>query len=385
MRGGAVYILGGLRTPIAQKNNKLKSVRPEQLGAALISALREKFPLEKIDGVLLGNAVGTGGNIARLTTLTAGLPETVPALTVDVQCSSGAAALALAASQVAVGNGDCWLAGGIESASLQPLRVYDAKDERHALVPSGDGSYYTAQFAPGDLAPDTMLRGAERTMQTERMTKAELDKWTLLSHQRAAAAQKDGVLQDIIVPIDGVSADDGIRPRMSQRLLDRLPLIFGAGTLLTAGNSCLINDGAAIAVLVSEKWLAEHPEAQPQARLIGTRTAGGVPDESPRGAMRTADLLLADYGLRYEDMAAIEFNEAFGAIDVLFERAHGHLTERYNRLGGALAYGHPYGASGGILLLHLLKALQLAGGGKGILSIAGAGGMGQAILVETVS
>jgi len=334
--------------------------------------------------VLLGNAVGTGGNIARLTTLTAGLEDTVPALTIDVQCSSGAAALAMAAGQIAIGNGDCWLAGGIESASLQPLRVYDAKDERHDLVASGDGSYYTAQFAPGDLAADTMLRGAESTMQTEKMTKAELDKWTLLSHQRAAAAQKDGLLQDLIVPLEGVSEDDGIRPKMSQRLLDRLPLLFGAGSLLTAGNSCLINDGAAIAVLVSEDWLAKHPEVKPQARIIGTKAAGGAPQESPRGAMRTADLLLQDYGLAYEDLAAIEFNEAFGAIDVLFERAHGNLLDRYNRLGGALAYGHPYGASGAILLVHLLKSLEIAGGGKGLLSIAGAGGMGQAILLETI-
>lgn len=380
----AVYILGGLRTPVTQKNGKMKYVRPEQMGAILIRALQKKYPLEQPDGIICGNAVGTGGNITRLMALTAGLPESVPALTVDVQCSSGAAAVALAYSQLAIGNGDVYLAGGIESASLQPLRVYDAKDERHTAVPDGNGAYYTAQFSPDELAPDAMLRGAERTMQTEKMSKAELDKWTLLSHRRAAAAQRDGILADIIVPVGECAADDGIRPKMSQRLLDRLPLIYGEGTLLTAGSSCLINDGAALAVLVSERWLKAHPDIKPQAKILRTRAAGGPPAESPRGAMHTADLLLADAGLTYNDLAAIEFNEAFGAIDVLFEREHANLIDRYNRLGGALAYGHPYGASGAILLLHLLKSLQAAGGGKGLLSIAGAGGMGQAILIETV-
>lgn len=378
-----VYVLGGMRTPIVVKNNRFRQVKAEELGAAVVRALLAKYPIENdIAGVISGNAVGTGGNITRLMTLLAGLSQAVPAYTVDMQCASGAVAIANGYNYLALGQGEVYICGGMESSSLQPLRVYDPKDDRYGKMKNGAGAYTTAQFSPGELAEDAMLQGAERTMQAEKMTAEELDFWTLRSHRLAAEAAAKGILQDIIVPIKDWCQDDGIRVKMSQRLLNRLPKLLGEGTLLTAGNSCLINDGAAFVVLVSEAWLTKHPEWQPQAEVLACEMAGSNPTESPRGAMHTADCLLAKNKLAYEDMAAIEFNEAFGAIDVLFQRAHPELLDRYNTLGGALAYGHPYGASGGILLLHLIKALQQQGGGKGIMSIAGAGGMGQAIMLE---
>ena len=376
-----VYVLGGLRTPIVVKNGQFKNIKPECFGAEVLKALIKKYALTDISGVIAGNAVGTGGNITRLMTLTAGIDERVPAMTVDVQCASAAAAISVAYAKIAAGQGDVFIAGGLESSSLQPIRVYAKGDDRYDKTPMHDGAYKTAQFSPGDLNPDAMLRGAEKTAQAENITKEELDAWVLESHRRASDAQTAGVLSDIIVPVNGCEMDDGIRPRMNQRLLDRLPLIFGKGSLTNAGNSCLINDGAAFVVLVSEKYLAKH-KIKPAARILGTASMGGVPDESPRGAMRTADTLLSKLGLGYEDLSAIEFNEAFAVIDVLFERSHPSLRGIYNTFGGALAYGHPYGASGAILMLHLLKALSSAGGGKGILSIAGAGGMGEAIGVE---
>ena len=378
-----VYILGALRTPIVKKNGPFRQVRPEVLGGAVLQALLAQYQPAHLDGILAGNAVGTGGNITRLMALMAGIDEQVPACTIDMQCASGAAALSLAYAKIASGQGDIWLAGGMESSSLQPLRTYAPQDERYILTPKGNGEYYTAQFAPHDLAPDTMLRGAEQTAQTAGITKQELDTWVLRSHQLAAEAHNKGLLQDIIVPVAGWKTDDGIRPHLSQRLLDRLPRLLGAGTSLTAGSACLINDGAAFALLVSGKYLRTH-HLRPQARLIGTAALGGNPAESPRGAQQTADLLLARLGWRYEDLQAIEFNEAFAVIDVLFARQHPRCLACYNRLGGALAYGHPYGASGAVLLTHLLKSLTIAGGGRGILAIAGAGGMGEALAVEMI-
>ena len=379
-----VYVLGALRTPIVTKNGKFKTVPAEELGASVIRAITEKFPdaARNLSGVIGGNAVGTGGNIARLAALTAGIDETVPAWTVDMQCASAAAALAAAYHAIACGEGDVYLAGGMESSSLQPLRVYDKKDARFAKTPGGDGAYYTAQFAPGDLDPQTMLRGAERVVKAENVAKEELDAWAIESHRRAAAAQKKGVLRPFIVSVNGVDEDDGIRPRMNQKLLDRLPRLFGADSVTTAGSSCLINDGAAFALLVGENWLRKHPAIRPAARIVAAQAMGGAPDESPRGAMRTAEALLSRLGMRMEEMAAIEFNEAFAVIDVLYERKYPDLVARYNTLGGALAYGHPYGASGAILLVHLLSALESVGGGFGLLSIAGAGGMGEALLLE---
>ena len=380
-----VYVLGALRTPIVTKNGKFKTIPAEELGASVMHALLKQFPdaARNLSGVIGGNAVGTGGNITRLASLTAGIPDSVPAWTVDMQCASAAAALAAAYHMIACGEGGVYLAGGMESSSLQPLRVYDKKDARFEKTPEGDGAYTTAQFAPDDLDPQTMLRGAERVAKNENISKAELDAWAIESHRRAAAAQESGVLKDAIVPVAGVWEDDGIRPRMNQKLLNRLPRLLGPESVTTAGTSCLINDGAAFALLVSERWLTAHPEIRPIARIVAAGAMGGAPDESPRGAMRTAEALLARCNLSFADMAAIEFNEAFAVIDVLFERKYPDLVSRYNVFGGALAYGHPYGASGAILLVHLLAALRTAGGGRGILSIAGAGGMGEALLVET--
>lgn len=376
-----VFIAAGLRTPIAHRGGALAHVLPEELGARVIRALLRHLGLggEALSGVLAGNAVGTGGNIARLMALRAGLPEEVPSCTVDMQCASAAAAISLAAAKIASGQGECFLAGGIESASLQPLRVYDARDPRRALVP--DGVYRTAQFSPGELAEDAMLRGAERVMQQEEVTRAELDAAVLRSHRLAAAAWREGLLDDVVLPLPECARDTGIRPHLTQRLLDRLPPHFGPGTLLNAGNACAIHDGAAFLLLASDAFLRRR-RWKPLARLVAAASRGGNPQESPRGAMRTADFLFAQQGLRYGDLAAIEFNEAFAVIDVLFARAHGDCLDRYNRLGGALAYGHPYGASGAVLALHLLQSLRQAGGGLGLLSIAGAGGMGEAILLE---
>lgn len=373
------YILGGLRTPIVLKNGAFQSVQPEDFCAVLLRAVIQKYQLQKIDEIICGNAVGTGGNITRLMALKAGVAERVPAFTVDMQCASAALSVDLARARIASGQADLVIAGGFESASLQPLRIYSPSDCRYSK--ELQGNYTVAQFAPQENDPLAMLRGAERVAQAERMTKAELDFWTLESHRRAKAARDGSLLQDLLVPIAGVTADDGIRDRMSQRLLDRLPLLLGSGSLLTAGNSCLINDGAALVVLCSERYWRQHA-VKPLARLIAGQTLGGDPLQSPRGAMQTADKLLAGVGLTYEELTAIEFNEAFAVIDVLFQRRFPEQIGRYNRFGGALAYGHPYGASGAIILLHLLRALELHGGGYGLCAIAGAGGMGTALLVE---
>lgn len=374
-----VYILGGLRTPIVLKNGAFQQVQPEDFGAAVLRALLEKYKLDHVDAVICGNAVGTGGNIARLMALKAGLPATVPAFTVDMQCASAALSIELAQAKIASGQADLVIAGGLESASLQPLRAYHPQDHRYDEQLRGE--YRVAQFSPEETDPLVMLKGAERTAQAEHISRQELEAWALLSHQRAAASRKDGILQELIVPVAGQTEDDGIREKMSQRLLSRLPLLLGAGTSLTAGTSCLINDGAAMVVVCSERyWQAQG--VRPIAMLTAALSCGGDPLESPRGAMAAADSLLKKQGLSYEDLTAIEFNEAFAVIDVLFARRFPRLIARYNSFGGALAYGHPYGASGAIILLHLLKALEKNGGGLGLCSIAGAGGLGTALLTE---
>ncbi len=371
-----VYILGGLRTPIVVANTKFKTIRPEILGAEVLKALRGKFKLERVDEVICGNAVGTGGNIARLMTLLADFDESTAALTVDRQCASGAAAISIAFAKISAGLADVIIAGGAESSSLQPLRVYNKNDPRFNLTAADgiQGGYRTAQFSPNEFDALAMLKGAQRIAEAENISKDELDAWAVRSHKRATAAKAN--LRGFIVEVAGVCEDTGIK-NLSKRLLERAPLPLGYG-VISAANACRINDGAAFVVLVSEKFLRRN-NLTPAARIVDAVTGGVNPLESPRGAQAVADLLLAKNNLTYDDLAAIEFNEAFAVIDVLFERAHPNLVDRYNRLGGALAYGHPYGASGAILLIHLLAALK---DGLGLMSIAGAGGTGDAVLIE---
>ena len=425
-----VYVVDALRTPIALRRGGLSRVRPEHFGAAVVRELlrRSHVAPADLDAIYVGNAVGTGGNLARLMSLSAGVPQSVPAVTIDMQCASAAASISLAFAKIAAGQADAIVAGGMESVSLQPARVYAEGDERRTALSETQGAYYTAQFAPGDLRPDAMLWGAERVMEQERVTRAELDRWVLRSHARAAQAARDGVFRDWMLPIDGrtfeqigqteqieqieqteqneqneqigqnptgevaialrealrqghCTRDEGIRPRMNQKLLDRMPPVLGEGTLLTAANACRKNDGAAFLLLVSETFLKTF-HLQPEMEICATAAAGVDPAESPRGAQATAEKLLAQQHLAWSDLAAIEFNEAFAVIDVLLERTHREILERYNRFGGALAYGHPYGASGAILAIQVLAALRAAGGGLGLLSIAGAGGLGEAILFE---
>ena len=372
-----VYILGGLRTPIVVANTKFKNIRPEIFGAEVLKALRKKFNLNRVDEIICGNAVGTGGNLARLMTLLAGFDKSTPALTVDRQCASGAAAISIAFAKISAGLADVIIAGGAESSSLQPLRIYHKNDDRFNLTAADNiqGAYKTAQFSPEELDPLAMLKGAQRVAQAENISKAELDSWVFISHQRANDAKN--ILKDFIVPINGVDADNGIK-NITEKLLARAPLPLGKNSVISAANACRINDGAAFVVLANENFIREN-NLLPAAQILDVMTLGINPLESPRGAQAVADKILAKNNLRYENLAAIEFNEAFAVIDILFQRAHKNLTDIYNPLGGALAYGHPYGASGAILMIHLLAALK---NGLGLISIAGAGGTGDSILIE---
>ena len=375
-----VYVLGGLRSPIVVANTKFKMIRPEIFGAEILKALREKFSLEHVDEIICGNAVGTGGNISRLMTLLAGFDDSTAALTVNRQCASGASAISIACAKISCGLAEVIIAGGAESSSLQPLRIYHKNDDRFNLTTADNfqGAYRTAQFSPNELDPLAMLKGAQRVAEAEKISKDELDAWALKSHQRAANAKN--ILKNFIVEVAGVREDTGIK-NLSKKILERAPLPLGEGTVISAANACRINDGAAFVVLASENFIRKK-NLSPAAQIVDVATGGVNPLESPRGAQAVADKLLRKNNLTYEDLAAIEFNEAFAVIDVLFERAHPNLIDKFNRLGGALAYGHPYGASGAILMIHLLASLS---GGLGLLSIAGAGGTGEAILIEALT
>ena len=361
-----VYITGGLRSPVGVYKGQWKSVKPEILGATVLMELVRRGIVREteVDGIMLGNAVGTGGNIARLTALTAGWPERIPAMTIDMQCASAGAAVILAAAKIRSGLSDCLVAGGIESASLQPLRTYADGDDR-------TGDYIVAQFAPGENDSAAMLKGAARVSERFGFSRETLDELALESHRKADAEEARAAVRRYMT--DG--EDEGIRSNMSMRLLSRMPNLLGADVPITAGNACLTHDGAAAVVLSSEKG---------SFRIVGMREWAGEPLESPLGAMEATEAVLRTCDMHMEDMDAVEWNEAFAVISALFYRRYPSCVKVYNRLGGALAYGHPYGASGAIILLHLMAALELVGGRYGVAAIAGAGGTGTAMIIERV-
>ena len=374
-----VYLIGGLRSFVGVVNGMYRHVPAEKLGAAVLRQVMDKYRIEQPDYIIAGNGVGAGGNIARLMALEAGVDCAVPAFTIDVQCGSGLESIAVAAAKLACGEAECVIAGGFESSSTQPRRGYNPNHPDY----TGDSWYSVAKFMPGIHRETVMLEGAELACQSEGVSKAELDAWVLRSHHLAVQAQQEGSLKEVIAPCFEASKDEGIRPRMSQRLLDRLPKVLEGGEFITAANSCLINDGAAFVVLCSEDYLKEHGLTA-QAKILGSVACGGDPLVSPRTAVTALEKLLAKYHLTEVDIDDFEINEAFAVIDVLFARTFPNSVDKYNAFGGALAYGHPYGASGAIITLHLLEVLKRCQGRLGCASVAAAGGIGSALLLERV-
>ena len=375
-----VYILGGFRSHIGIRYGIFRKVRPEVLGGQVLRAVWERYGRkENPDLVICGNAVGPGGNIGRLTVLEGGLPVSIPAVTLDLQCASGLAAIDMAAAKIRSGDCDLIIAGGTESASLAPHRMYHENDERSQ---KRNPSFTAAQFIPEEFGDDAMLLGAERAAKKAGISREEADAAAYESHQKALAAREAELLSPIILPLFGSTKDEAIRPRMQPKLLARAPRVtnFPDG-ILTAANACTMNDGAAFLALASEKWVYDH-DAMPLAEVVATQTIGSDPFCPPLSADEAVGKLLERQGLSYADVDAFEYNEAFAVITADFRKKHPEVKDRLNQWGGALAYGHPYGASGAEIMLHLTQILKVKKGHWGVAAIPAAGGVGEAILVR---
>lgn len=373
-----VFLIDGLRSHVGIRGGIFRSVLPEQLGASVLKALGKRQDLSLAEGLFCGNAVGPGGNIGRLTLLAAGLPASLPAVTIDMQCASSLAAVDLAYGKLASGQCQCLIAGGVESSSLAPEKRYHEKDPRSGLR---ERVYHAAQFIPGEFCDEAMLLGAERTAGKAGISREEADRAALASQRRAAAAEEAGIFKNDIVPLFGSTRDEAIRPRLNEKIMRRAPVMSGVPCgIVTAANACTINDGAAFLLLATETFARDH-HLEPRAEIVMTAMTGGDPECPPFAADEAAAAVLGKMGLAYSDVTTFEYNEAFSVIDVLFERNHPEVKDRLNPYGGALAYGHPYGASGAIILLHLLASLEEKGG-YGVASIGAAGGVGEAVLLR---
>lgn len=382
-----VFIVGGVRTPIGKTNGILRDFLPEELTTPLLRNILSRYGLEagQVEHVVLGNATGPGGNIARVAVLQAGWPYDIPAMTVDTQCASGITAINMAANMIAAGQAELVVAGGVESTSMAPRRQFNPHDPRFQ---GADVFYEQAPFSPPQVGNPEVGAAAEQLAQKLDISREAMDAWAVGSHQKAAMTRAKQLLRDIIVPVGkqgmNIAADECIRAKITLKLLERMPPAFAVGGRVTAGNTCLKHDGAAVVLLASaaaiKKW--HLPRA---ARLIDTVTAGCDPNIFPLGPVAAIRKLLAKNQLSLEQIAAVEINEAFAVKILACCRELGLAAEKVNPLGGALAYGHPYGASGAIILLHLLKYLEERQEKFGIAAIGAVGGIAAASLIERLS
>lgn len=370
------------RTPIGKIGGQFSTLEPEQLLAPVIRHIvsESQVPPEWIDDVIIGNVVGPGGNIARVAALEAGLPVTVPGLTIDRQCGSGLEAIHLAARLIQSGAGEVYLAGGVESTSRAPWKMF--KPETLTGTPK---LYTRAPFTPSAYGDPDMGLAAENVARKYGISRGEQDLYALNSHRKAVRAKQTGRFRQEIVPLQvnghWVAEDECPRADTSLDKLQRLKPVFLDQGTVTAGNACPVNDGAALVLLMSRDK-CEQLNLQPVLRFVDAQAAGVDPEYLGIGPVPAVNRLLSRRQLGITDLDVIEFNEAF-ASQVLASLGELQIPQdKVNPGGGALALGHPYGASGAILITRLFAEMLQNPFKRGIATLGIGGGMGLAVLVE---
>ncbi len=385
-------IVDAVRTPIGRRNGVFKDIHPVDLAAIPLQALVERNQIDpsQIDDVIMGTVSQTGEqayNVGRNAALAAGFPEEVPGVTIDRQCGSSQQAAHFAAQAVIAGAQDIVIAAGVESMTRVPMGV-------------------TAQQGPGlPFGPRMLQRysqglvpqgiSAEMIAEKWGLSRTELDQLALESHLRAARATEEGRLEEQIIAVgvtrdngmrETVTRDEGIRPDTSLEKLSGLQPAFKSDGVVTAGNSSQISDGAA-AVLIMSEDRATQLGLTPRARFVSFAMAGVDPVMMLTGPIPATEKVLVRAGLEIGDIDLFEVNEAFASVTAAWRIEHGGsdpmaLWERTNVNGGAIAIGHPLGASGARLLTSLVWELERSGGRYGLQTMCEGGGMANALIIE---
>lgn len=393
----AAYVVMIQRSPITKAHRgAFKDLRPDDLLATVIADTLKKLPMldpKLIEDVIIGCAMPEGPqgmNIGRLVALLSGLPDSVPGVTVNRFCSSGLQSIAYAAERIMLGHADVMLAGGVESMSMVPMGGFHLSMNPRIFK---DKNLIGISYSMG-------LTG-EEVAEKYHVSREDQDKYSLHSHEKAVAAQAAGYFNEEVIPIEVthkipdlatdkvvektelVSKDDGPRSDTSLDALAKLPTVFKKDGTVTAGNSSPINDGAAIAVLMSER-MVQKLNVQPLARFCGFSVAGVPPEIMGIGPAVAIPKVLALTGIRLEDVDWIELNEAFASQTLAVIRTLGLDINKVNPQGGAIALGHPLGATGSIRTATLLHGLKRTHGHYGLCTMCIGSGMGAAALFEMV-
>jgi len=381
-------VLSAVRTPVGRYGGALAGERPDDLAALVIgeAVSRAGVPAEQIEDVWFGAANQAGEdnrNVARMAALLAGLPDSVAGVTVNRLCASGLSAVIGACHAVAAGDGDLFVAGGVESMSRAPLVM--AKPE-HAF-PRGNATAWDTTLGwrfPNprleEMFPlETMGETGENVAERYGVTREEQDAFALQSQQRWAAADAEGRFVDELVPVGDVVRDEHPRPDTSAEKLATLKPAFREGGTVTAGNSSGINDGAAALVIASEEK-AQELGVEPLGAFAGSAVAGVDPRVMGIGPVPAVRRLLERAGVDVHEIDLVELNEAFASQSLVVIRELGLDPERVNVNGGAIALGHPLGMSGARLVVSLLHELGRRGGHYGLATLCVGVGQGQAAL-----
>lgn len=391
------YIVAATRLPVAKRNGMFRNVRPDDMLAHALKAVMAQAP--GLDPALIGDVIvgcampeaEQGMNVARIGLLLAGLPITVPGLTINRFCSSGVQAVSDAANQIRLGQADVMLAAGTESMTVMP-QMMGNKLAMNPAIFAGDENLGIAYG---------MGLTAEKVAQQWKISREEQDAFALASNQKASAAIAAGHFKAEITPYTinehlpdlktgevriktrTVDTDEGPRADASLEKLGKLRPVFHARGSVTAGNSSQMSDGAGAVLLVSEKILKQY-NLTPLARFAGFAVGGVAPEIMGIGPIAAIPKVLAQAGVKQDDLDWIELNEAFAAQALAVTRELGLNPEKINPLGGAIALGHPLGATGAIRTATLVHGLQRTGGKYGLVSMCIGTGMGAAGLFERV-
>src|SRR3954454_23829535 len=378
-------IVDAVRTPIGRAvKGSLKDVRADDLASIPLKALVERNPavdFAATNDVMMGAARGDrdqGYNVGRHAALLAGFDPRVPACTLSRFCASSLQTIRMAFHAIKAGEGDQYVAAGVESVS----HAGDgAPVPYHPKLDGSDGALFDVYIPMGQTAENV----ADRC----HVSREAQDEWAVLSQERAVAARDDGHFDREIVPVTtpggtDVTKDDGPRPGTTMEALANLKPVFRENGTVTAGNACPLNDGAAAVIVMSDDK-AERLGLKPRARIVASSVAAIRPEIMGLGPIPAIQKLLAETGMKIEDIDIVEINEAFAAQIVPCMEELGITEEQLNPFGGAIALGHPFGMTGARIMTTLLNGLDALDGEYGIESMCVAGGMGQAMLVQRLS
>jgi 3-oxoadipyl-CoA thiolase len=391
-------IVQALRTPIGKYGGVLRDVRPDDLGALVIKAIVEKTHVDPmlIDDVMWGCANQAGEdnrNVGRMSALLAGLPQSVPANTINRLCGSSLDAIIQAARAIWSGDADVIIAGGVESMSRAPYSVPKNQSGAFGNVTAYDtalGWRYPNPRMERMFPLESMGETAENVEEKYKISRNEQDEFALASHQKAVAAQSSGKFANEIVPvaipgkksqITVVNKDEGPRGDTTMAKLSELQPVFRKGGSVTAGNSSSLNDGAAALLIVSSEK-AKQLGFKPIARIVSTGIAGVDPRFMGIGPVPATQKALAKAGLNMKDIDLIELNEAFASQSIAVIRDLQILLDKLNLNGGAIALGHPLGCSGARIMTTLLHEMQRRNARYGLATMCIGVGQGVAVIVE---